>query len=110
MGRLFDLYQENEEEMKDELALGVKSEKDLYSEKTPVSEATRARVLIKRARNKRILKSMENPFEDDQDIMQYLDRAIDNSRSPLDQLELKMLHESLCREIQKEKVQKKSIK
>jgi Fic family protein len=55
------------------------------------------------------LNSLENPFEDDQDIMRYLDRAIDNARDPLDQLELKMLHESLCREIHSEKRQKKKV-
>jgi hypothetical protein len=110
MTRLFDLYQENDEELKEEVTPQAQSPSAPYSGKTPVSEATQAKILIKRARNKRLLKTMENPFEDDRDIMQYLDRAIDNSRSPLDQLELKMFHESLCREIRKEKIQKKSIR
>jgi hypothetical protein len=110
MTRLFDLYRQNEEELKEEAAPEAQSPRASCPGKTPVSEALQAKIVIKRARNKRILKTMENPFEDDRDIMQYLDRAIDNSRSPLDQLELKMFHESLCREIRKEKTQKKSIK
>lgn len=110
MARLLDLYQENDEELREELAPETNPAVSPHIGKTPVSEAARTRLLVKRARNKRLLKAMENPFEDEQDIMQYLNRAIDSSRSPLDQLELKMFHESLCREIQKEKNQKKSIK
>ena len=107
MTRLLDLYQENEEEIKEEAAPESSPAVAPYTGKTPVSEAARTRLLVKRARNKRFLKTMENPFEDEQDIMQYLHRAIDNSRNPLDQLELKMFHESLCREIQQERGQKK---
>lgn len=81
--------------------------RSLYTVEPSPAEAKNAKRWIKRARDKRISNSMENPFEDDQDIMRYLDRAIDTARNPLDQLELKMLHESLCREIQKEKRQKK---
>ena len=79
----------------------------LYTVETSPAETKNAKQWIKRARDKRVLNSLENPFEDDQDIMRYLDRAIDNARDPLDQLELKMLHESLCREIHREKRQKK---
>ena len=79
----------------------------LYTVEPSPSEAKNAKRWIKRARDKRALNSLENPFEDDQDIMSYLDRAIDNAQNPLDQLELNMLHESLCREIHKEKRQKK---
>jgi hypothetical protein len=81
--------------------------RSLYTVEPSAAEAKNAKHWIKRARDKRISNSMENPFEDDQDIMNYLDRAIDTARNPLDQLELKMLHESLCREIHKEKRQKK---
>jgi Fic family protein len=81
--------------------------RSLYTVEPSPAEAKNAKQWIKRARDKRISNSMENPFEDDQDIMNYLDRAIDTARNPLDQLELKMLHESLCREIHKEKRQKK---
>ncbi|MBI5583224.1 MAG: hypothetical protein HY892_05330 [Deltaproteobacteria bacterium] len=110
MTRPFDLYKEDDEEVREELTGDRKSEANPYSLRSAPSETTQAKVLIKKARNQRMLKSMENPFEDDTDIMQYLDRAIENSRNPLDQLELKMLHESLCREIQREKFHKKSIK
>jgi hypothetical protein len=79
----------------------------LYTVEPSPSEAKNATQWIKRARNKKALNSLENPFEDDQDIMSYLDRAIDNAQNPLDQLELKMLHESLCREIHREKRKKK---
>ena len=79
----------------------------LYTVEPSPSEAKNAKQWIKRARDKKALNVLENPFEDDQDIMNYLDRAIDNAHDPLDQLELKMLHESLCREIHKEKRQKK---
>jgi hypothetical protein len=79
----------------------------LYTVESSPSEAKNAKRWIRRARDKRALNSMENPFEDDLDIVNYLDRAIDNAQDPLDQLELKMLHESLCREIHKEKRQKK---
>ena len=81
----------------------------LYTVKPSVATTKNAKKWIKRVRDKRVLNSLENPFEDDQDIMRYLDRAIDNARDPLDQLELKMLHESLCREIHREKRQKKKI-
>jgi hypothetical protein len=79
----------------------------LYTVEPSPSEAKNAKRWIKRARDKRALASLENPFEDDRDIITYLDRAIDNAQNPLDQLELKMLHESLCREIHKEKRKKK---
>jgi broad-specificity NMP kinase len=107
MTRLLDLYQENDEELREELAPETNPAVAPHTGKTSVSEAARTRLLVKRARNKRLLKAMENPFEDEQDIMQYLNRAIDSSRSPLDQLELKMFHESLCREMQQERGQKK---
>jgi hypothetical protein len=81
----------------------------LYTVEPSLAEAKNAKHWIKRARDKKVLNSLENPFEDDQDIMRYLDRAIDNARDPLDQLELKMLHESLCREIHREKRQKKKV-
>jgi hypothetical protein len=81
--------------------------RSLYTVEPSPAEAKNAKRWIKRVRDKRIFNAMENPFEDDQDIMSYLDRAIDTARNPLDQLELKMLHESLCREIHKEKRQKK---
>ncbi|HSO73107.1 MAG TPA: hypothetical protein VLR91_10755 [Thermodesulfobacteriota bacterium] len=80
----------------------------LYTVEPSPSEAKNAKHWIKRARDKGVLNSLENPFEDDRDIMSYLDRAIDNAQNPLDQLELKMLHESLCREIHREKRQKKN--
>jgi ribosomal protein L22 len=79
----------------------------LYTVEPSPSEAKNAQRWIKRARDKRALNSLENPFEDEQDIINYLDRAIDNAQNPLDQLELKMLHESLCRDIHREKRQKK---
>jgi hypothetical protein len=79
----------------------------LYAVEPSPSEAKNAKQWVKRARDKRALKSLENPFENDEDIMSYLDRAIDNAQNPLDQLELKMLHESLCREIHREKRPKK---
>ena len=79
----------------------------LYTVEPSPSEAKNATQWIKRARDKKAMNSLENPFEDEQDIINYLDRAIDNAQNPLDQLELKMLHESLCREIHKEKRQKK---
>ena len=110
MTRPFDPYKEDEEELREELIAGEQGGDNPFSIKSSLSDTVRTKVLVKKARNKSILKSMENPFEDDTDIMQYLDRAIDNSRSPLDQLELKMLHESLCREIRKEKFHKKSLK
>ena len=78
----------------------------LYTVEPSPLEAKNAQRWIKRARDKRALNSLENPFEDDRDIIGYLDRAIDNAQNPLDQLELKMLHESLCREIHKEKPHK----
>jgi hypothetical protein len=81
--------------------------RSLYAVDPSPSEAKNAKRWIKRARDKTALNSLENPFENDQDIMSYLDRAIDNAQNPLDQLELKMLHESLCREIHREKRQKK---
>ena len=81
----------------------------LYSVEPSPSEAKNAKQWIRRARDKKALSAMENPFEDDLDIVNYLDRAIDNAQDPLDQLELKMLHESLCREIHKEKRQKKKL-
>jgi len=79
----------------------------LYTVEPSPAESKNAKQWIKRARDKRAIRSLENPFEDDRDIIRYLDRAIDNAHDPLDQLELKMLHESLCREIHKEKRQKK---
>jgi hypothetical protein len=80
----------------------------LYTVEPSPAEAKNAKQWIKRARDKRAISSLENPFEDDRDIIRYLDRAIDNAHDPLDHLELKMLHESLCREIHKEKRKKKS--
>lgn len=108
MARSFDLYEDIEEETAGEKPAKKEGGRTLYLGKSDPSEAKRASALIKKVRNKNILKSMENPFEDDQELMEYLDRAIDNSRSPLDQLELKMLHENLCREIRQEKFQKKT--
>lgn len=107
MDRPFDLYKKIEDET-DELAAGGVPEGVPFSVKTSFSETKQAKVLIKKARNKSLLQSMENPFKDDQDIMNYLDRAIDRARSPLDELELKMLHDSLCRDILKERTRKKT--
>lgn len=109
MARTFDLYEDLEEETTVNGTIAGGGDRSRYPLKADVSEPRKAKALIRRARDKNILKSMENPFENDLDIMQYLDRAIDNSRNPLDQLELKMLHESLCREIHKEKFRKGKI-
>ena len=110
MTRLCDLTEVLEEEKNEDLTAAGESDRLLYSVDGPLSETKKTKVLIKKARNKRLLQSMEEPFDDDQDIMQYLDRAIDRARSPLDELELKMLHDSLCQEIQKERAQKKAKK
>jgi hypothetical protein len=107
MTRLFDPPEEDPLETAEAEKDSHPLSQSLYSVEHSPSEARNARQWIKRARDKKVLKSLENPFEDDQDIMNYLDRAIDNARNPLDQLELKMLHESLCKEIHREKRQKR---
>jgi hypothetical protein len=107
MTRLSDPLSQDTTEMTEDEEIPPGMTHSLYTVEPSPSEAKNAKRWIKRARDKKALNSLENPFEDDQDIMNYLDRAIDNARDPLDQLELKMLHESLCREIHKEKRQKK---
>ena len=107
MTRLKDPLLKDAQEMAEDEKDQTDLSHSLYSAEPSFSEARNAKQWIKRARDRRALNTLENPFEDDQDIMNYLDRAIDNAQNPLDQLELKMLHESLCREIHREKRKKK---
>jgi len=107
MTRLIDPLLKDTIEMAEDEKNRTELSHSLYTVEPSPSEAKNAKRWIKRARDKRALNSLENPFEDDQDIMSYLDRAIDNAQNPLDQLELNMLHESLCRDIHREKRQKK---
>jgi hypothetical protein len=109
MTRLKDPLPEDTIEMAEDEKNRTDLGHSLYTVEPSPSEAKNATQWIKRARDKKALNSLETPFEDDQDIMNYLDRAIENAQNPLDQLELKMLHESLCREIHREKRQKKKI-
>lgn len=107
MTRLKDPLPEDTIEMAEDEKNRTDLGHSLYTVEPSPSEAKNATQWIKRARDKKALNSLETPFEDDQDIMSYLDRAIDNAQNPLDQLELKMLHESLCREIHREKRKKR---